>query len=420
MQVFKFGGASVKDAAGVRNVANIVAQYTAEPLVVIVSAMGKTTNALETVVDAYTEHKGNAGELLTQIQQQHLEIASQLFPPNHIIFATLQQYFAQVEQRFAHPPTDSYGYEYDQIVSLGEIVSSVILSAYLNEAGVNNEWLDVRQLIRTDNTYREGQINWKETSKCVEKAIPKVWNEGKVVVTQGFLGGTVEGFTTTLGREGSDYTGAVFANLLDAKRMTVWKDVPGILNADPRLFAEAVQLPVLSYYEAIEMTYYGAHVIHPKTIKPLQNKDIPLHVRSFIHPDEVGTVIQSELPADANLPTVMVVKKDQLLLSIFSNDFSFMAEENLSDIYDLFADHRIKTNLTQNGAISFSACIDNTPTRIKDLIEELEAEYTLKRNEGLELLTLRHYTPEAIAQYTEGREVLMEQKTRHTLQMVVR
>ncbi|MBL7786928.1 MAG: aspartate kinase [Chitinophagales bacterium] len=422
MQVFKFGGASVKNAAAVRNVAQIIKGFSGEKLVVIVSAMGKTTNALEEVVNAhYQKNTQQALDLLAAIKNNHISIVQELMTDaNNAVYEQLNQTFRVVEDRLQQGATSNYGFEYDQIVSLGELLATQIVAAYLNTVDIASQWLDVRHLVHTDNTYREGQIQWKTTEKDIPTAIHAVWESGKIALTQGFLGGTPEGFTTTLGREGSDYTAAVFANILESQGMTVWKDVPGILNADPRLVENTVKIPVLSYYEAIEMTYYGAHVIHPKTIKPLQNKGIPLYVRSFVKPDEVGTVVQTELPANTQLPPVVVIKSNQLLVSVFSNDFSFMAEENLSDIYELFAAHRIKTNLTQNAAISFSACIDNTPMRIEALLEALEEDYTVYKNEGLTLITIRHYTPEALEQHTEGREILLSQKSRHTIQMVVR
>ena len=421
MRVFKFGGASVKDAAAIRNVADILKKYVGTPLVVVISALGKTTNALEAVTDAHLQQNGKATELLQALKDLHLAIAHDLIPdPQHALYADIDALCDTVFAMFARRSQATHSFVYDQIVSLGELLSTRIVSAYLNTQGIANEWLDVRQLIRTDNTYREGQIQWKTTVQQVHSAVPALAAR-KIVLTQGFLGGTIEGFTTTLGREGSDYTAAVLANILDADNMTVWKDVPGILNADPRLLPDAVKIAQLSYYEAIEMTYYGAHVIHPKTIKPLQNKGIPLHVRSFVQPDEDGTVVSKDMDnVDMALPPVIVIKPKQLLLSVISKDFSFMAEENLSRIYETFARHRIKTNLTQNAAISFSACIDDTPNRIKELIEELEQDYVLKRNEGLTLVTIRHYTPQAIAQQSAGKEVVLEQKSRQTVQLLVR
>lgn len=421
MRVFKFGGASVKDADAIRNVADILKKYVGTDLVVIISALGKTTNALEAITDAYMQQTGKAMELLQALKDQHLAISRALIAnPNDPLYNDLDALCNTVAAMLSRRPQATYNFVYDQIVSLGELLSTRIVGAYLNTQGIATEWLDVRQLIRTDNTYREGQIQWKQTIQQVLNDITPLLAQQKIVLTQGFLGGTIEGFTTTLGREGSDYTAAVFANILDADNMTVWKDVPGILNADPRLSADAVKIPQLSYYEAIEMTYYGAHVIHPKTIKPLQNKGIPLHVRSFLKPDEDGTVISKEIDiTTVALPPIIVIKPKQLLLSVVSKDFSFMAEENLSRIYEAFAHNRIKTNLTQNAAISFSACIDDTPNRTKELLTVLEEDYTVRRNEGLDLVTIRHYTPEAIAQQIKGKEVLLEQKSRHTIQMLV-
>lgn len=421
MRVFKFGGASVKDAPAIKNVATILKQYVGTPLVVIISALGKTTNALEAITDSHVQQTGQAPSLLQALQEQHLAICRELIAdPQHQLYTDVAALCNTIAAMLNRPPQATYNFVYDQIVSLGELLSTRIVSAYLQTQGIACYWIDVRQLIGTDNTYREGQIQWKRTAQQINSIVPAIADK-EIVLTQGFLGGTIEGFTTTLGREGSDYTAAVFANVLNAQSMTVWKDVPGILSADPRLMPSAVKIAQLSYYEAIEMTYYGAHVIHPKTIKPLQNKGIPLHVRSFLNPNEDGTVVSKEMDNLAvSLPPVVVIKPNQLLLSVVSKDFSFIAEDNLSRIYEAFAKHRIKTNLTQNAAISFSACIDDTPNRIKELWSELEEDYTVKRNGGLTLVTIRHYTPEAIVQQTNNREVVLEQKSRQTIQMLVR
>lgn len=422
MKVFKFGGASVKDASAIRNVADILQQYAGQPLTVVVSALGKTTNALELVAEAYFHQTGKAQERLDEVYALHCRIASELLTAEAapVLYADLQALTDQVARMFAYKPQAAFNFVYDQIVGLGELLSTKIVAAYLNQQGIATEWVDVRQLVRTDNTYREGQINWKLTTRQILDCVPAL-SKQKIVLTQGFLGGTIEGFMTTLGREGSDYTAAVFANILDAESMTVWKDVPGILNADPRLISNAVKISRLSYYEAIEMTYYGAHVIHPKTIKPLQNKGIPLHVRSFVLPNEDGTVVGKDAETEAIvLPPIIVIKPNQLLVSMLSKDFSFMAEENLSHIYRLFAQYYIKTNLTQNAAISFSACIDNTPNRIRELMEELAEGYILKRNENLTLITIRHYTPQILAEYLAKNEVVLEQKSRQTVQLLVK
>ncbi len=420
MQVFKFGGASVKDAAAIRNVASILSNYTKEELVVVISAMGKTTNALEAVTEAYYQQTGQANTLLNQLREQHAQIVQELFgTQNHTVIADLEKIFGAIEKWLAMPPTANYNFVYDQIVSAGELVSTTLIAAYLNEQGINTQWLDVRNLVRTDNTYREAVINWPETTKRIQSTVlPLVKNQ--MVVTQGFLGGTIENFTTTLGREGSDFTAAIFSNALDAQQMSVWKDVPGILSGDPRVIEDVVKIPKLSYYEAIEMTYYGAKVIHPKTIKPLQNKNIPLAVRSFSQPEAIGTTIHLEGLSAEEQPPVIVLNKNQILLSITTKDFSFVAEENLSTIYHLCSKFGVKANLSQNAAISFSVCVDNVPYKVTPLIEALSEQYKVLQNDGLELITIRHYNTNFIAKHTQGREVLLEQKSRNTIQMLVR
>ncbi len=423
MQVFKFGGASVKDAAGIRNVAEILSRYTNQPLVVVVSAMGKTTNALEEVVQAYTQETGQALSLLNKVRTMHFTTADELFSGDkqQRAYTDMENILARVEEMLEKKPLAAYNFIYDQIVSAGELLATRLVSAYLNFIGIENEWLDVRQCIKTDNTYREANINWEVSNwQIKEKVFPQL-NEKKMLVTQGFIGATIEYFTTTLGREGSDYTAAVFANILDAEAMTVWKDVSGILSADPRLVSDAVKIPRLSYYEAVEMTYYGAQVIHPKTIKPLQNKSIPMVVRSFIEPDEPGTIIHTEDTVNVKeIPPIVVIKKNQLLLNVRSKDFSFIAEENLSTIYNLFAKHRVKANLSQNAAISFSACVDNVPYKVEPLLDDLNEHYKERIVSDLELITIRHYTEETIRRFSEGREVLLEQKGKNTVQLVVR
>ena len=419
MKVFKFGGASVKDAEAVRNVVQIVGKYKSKPLLIVISAMGKTTNALEAVVNAHCKGKGDAHELLHKVKMQHQSIVDELFDVrNYSLQAQLRELFAQVTETLSSSPDAAYDFVYDQIVSLGELVSTKIVSAYLQEEKIANQWLDVRRFLRTDNTYREGRVDFPETVKRVQAELPELLQK-MPAITQGFLGGTVENLTTTLGREGSDYTAAIFAHALDAEDLTVWKDVPGILSADPRLIPDAVKIPQLSYHEAIEMTYYGAKVIHPKTIKPLQNKSIPMRVRSFSEPEAAGTVINSQ-PIPDYMPPVVVIQKNQLLLHLTTNDFSFMIEENLSHIYSIFAKHRIKTNLSQNAAIGFSACIDDQPNRIAGLLHELSEDYTVQTHERLELITLRHYTPAAVEEQVQNREVLLQQKGHKTVQMVVR
>ncbi|MCE9540445.1 MAG: aspartate kinase, partial [Bacteroidetes bacterium] len=369
MKVFKFGGASVKDADAVKNVATILKQYPDQNIVVVLSAMGKTTNALERLTNAYFFSRENktggtedAAAVLEEIKKYHFDIIEQLFPDKgHPIYNEINNAFVELDWAIEETPSHSYDHEYDQIVSIGEIVSTKIVNAYLNQAGIKSKWQDVRDFIQTDNTYRQGNVDWELTQRLSQTLIT---SEG-IVVTQGFIGGTSENFTTTLGREGSDYTAAIIAFTGNAESVTIWKDVPGVLNADPKWFAETKKIEHLSYHDAIELAYYGATVIHPKTIKPLQNKKIPLYVKSFLNPCDAGTIInedQSSLP----LPC-FIFKVNQVLLSISPKDFSFIVEENFSAIYKLFAEKQVKINMMQNSAISFSVCIDNDANKLPDL-----------------------------------------------------
>ncbi len=417
-KVFKFGGASIKDAAAIRNVAEILASYKGQQLMIVVSALGKTTNALELITEAYYRKTGTAPALLEQLKRQHFNILSELFPePEHPVFAELNNTFVEIDWILEDEPVEKYDYLYDQIVSIGEMAATKMVSAYLNYRQIPTLWQDARDYIRTDNTYREATVDWQLTEQKILAGIPGLLNN-RFVLTQGFLGGTSENYTTTLGREGSDYTAAILAYALRASQVTIWKDVPGVLNADPRYFPGARKIEKLSYHEAIEMTYYGATVIHPKTIKPLQNRKIPLYVRSFLHPEEEGTVIE-EFSGSSLLPPmpVLVLKQKQVLLSMSAKDFSFIAEDNLSYIFGILAAYRVKMNLMQNAAISFSVCADQSD-KIREMIAELSNSFTVKINENLTLLTIRHYTESVIDKYIAGKNILLEQKSRHTVQLV--
>lgn len=420
MKVFKFGGASVKDAEAVKNVATILKQYPDQNIVVVLSAMGKTTNALERLTNAYffsgenkTSETENTAAALEEIKKYHFGIIEQLFPDKgHPIYNEINNAFVELDWAIEEPPSHSYDHEYDQIVSIGEIVSSKIVNAYLNQAGIKSKWQDVRDFIQTDNTYREGNVDWELTQRLSQTLTT---SEG-IIVTQGFIGGTSENFTTTLGREGSDYTAAIIAFTTNAECVTIWKDVPGVLNADPKWFAETKKIEQLSYHDAIELAYYGATVIHPKTIKPLQNKKIPLYVKSFLKPEEAGTIInedQSPLP----LPC-FIFKVNQVLISISPKDFSFIVEENFSAIYKLFAEKQVKINMMQNSAISFSVCIDNDAQKLPDLIKTLQKDYRVLYNENLELITIRYYDQATIDRVTIDKKVLLEVKSRYTVQLV--
>lgn len=420
LNVFKFGGASIKDAASIRNVASILKTFSGQPLVVIVSAMGKTTNALEVVSRAYADGEvDTAKQKLTELHNATLTTVRELFgqtPP--ALEASINDLFVSVEWVFDDPPNESYDYDYDQIVSLGELVSSHIVAAYLNHEGMATHWLDARDCIMTDNTYREGWVRWPETQARITKQVPPLLESGKLVLTQGFIGSTTENFTTTLGREGSDYSAAIFSYCLDAEAMSIWKDVPGVLTADPRLFDNVTKVDRLSYKEAIEMTYYGASIIHPKTIKPLQNKSIPLHVRSFIDPTTTGTEISDE--AGDNYPPMVAVEKNQALVNISTRDFSFVAEHHIKQLFEHITTTRLQVNMMQNTAISFNIVVNDIDDRIARFRKLVNAEFKTTVDRDLELITVRHYTTEVANSMRRGKVQLLEGRMPLTLQMVVK
>lgn len=417
MKVFKFGGASVKDAAGIKNVSNIIRRFQADKPYIVISALGKTTNALEAVLNAYFHRNADLREKLEKVKESHFQIINELFDSEHSIREEIHDTFAEIEWIIEEEPNDAYDYLYDQIVSIGEFLSSRIVAAYLNQVGIASTWLDVRDVILTDSTYREGNIQWAETEKRAQAVLPPLHAKG-LVVTQGFVGITKENTTTTLGREGSDFTAAILAYCLNADSMTIWKDVPGVLTADPRLFENAVKLDHISYEEAIEMTYYGAQVIHPKTMRPLQNRNIPLYVKSFIDPDGLGTAVDGR-PVLAPYPPVIVVKKGQALLQIASKDFYFINEEKLSDLFVLFTKYRLKINLMQNTAMKFLVCVDNHPERLQPLLAEMAAKYDTVCTEHLELVTVRHYDSATLEFLKYNRNVLLEERIPQTVQLVM-
>jgi aspartate kinase len=418
MKVFKFGGASLRDAANIQNVANILKQLNEESLVVVVSAMGKTTNALEAVVDAHVKQTGEAYNLYNAFKEQHYSIMRELFDPSESVFTEVNDTLVEGEWVLDELPSEHYDFMYDQIVCMGELVSSKIVTAYFNKVGLATSWLDARDVVTTDNTFREGWVIWDKTKANALKNVPPLLKKSRLVVTQGFIGSTSENFTTTLGREGSDYSAAIFSHCLDAESMTVWKDVPGVLNADPRIFDNTTKLDRLSYREAIEMTYYGAQVIHPKTIKPLQNKNIPMFVKSFLDPTAPGTEISSDI--DDLYPPIIVVEKNQALLHISTLDYSFVAEHHMARLFGKAADLRIFVNMMQNTAVSFTICVPNVPDRIEKFIEGISDEFKVKVESGLELITVRHYTEETIASLKKNKVVLFEERIRNTLHMVVK
>jgi aspartate kinase len=418
MKVFKFGGASVKDANGVKNICEVLKLFPNEQLIIVVSAMGKTTNALERLVNSFCNKTEDVNSILDEIRIYHDEIMNQLFIDQaNEIYKKVNNFFVEIDWLLEEEPR-SYDFVYDQLVSFGELISSSIVSAYLNQESNVNTWVDIRDCFLTDNNYREGKIDWEKSSiKSKEKI--KFDKKKFLYITQGFIGSTTENFTTTLGREGSDYSAAILAHIFDAESLTIWKDVPGVLNADPKYFKEAQKLEQLSYLDAIELAYYGASVIHPKTIKPLENKGIPLYVKSFLNPQAKGTVIGKDLETKPLVPS-FIFKNNQVLLSISSKDFSFIAEDNLSAIFGVCATNNVKINLMQNSAISFSLCADYEELKIKKLIELLSVEYKIRYNTNLQLYTIRHYYPSTIDTLLQGREILLEQRSRLTAQIVMK
>ena len=420
MKVFKFGGASVNSADAVRNMAQIVqCHIESEPLVVVVSAMGKTTNLLEKLVP-WAAKAGEAEVLRQQLEDYHRSIASALIPDNMEVQHKIDALLADLDHLCATlpPNVEHYNYNYDQVVSHGELLSTTIIADYLNSLGINTLWTDARQLIKTDSHYREGRVDWQATQNEINNLELRIKNSYHAVLTQGFIGGTADGHTTTLGREGSDYSAAILAYCLEAESVTIWKDVPGFLNADPKFFTDTVKISQIPYNEAIELAYYGASVIHPKTVKPIQNKNIPLYIRSFITPDSEGSSVGNYHTISPETP-LYIFKNDQILLSILPRDYSFIAEDNLQVIFGLLNELGIRVNLMQNSALSFSICVDNNPQRIGVLIERLKSMFRVRYNENLQLITIRYYTQQVIDSIVAGRPILLEQRSRTTEQLIV-
>ena len=416
-RIFKFGGASVKDAKAVKNVVQILKLFPKDNIAIVVSAMGKTTNALEALLNSYMDSKKEKDSLIEEMRNFHYGIMDGLFANrDHEAYKKVDHVFHELNESLLVKPSENYDYEYDQIVCLGEVISTIIVSEYMNQAGVENRWIDARNLIKTDNTYRDAKILWNQTTLNCSSEID--FSKCKVYLTQGFIGSTLENLSTTLGREGSDYSAAIIAYCLDADEVTIWKDVPGVLNADPKYFAKTVKIDLLTYYDAIELAYYGASVIHPKTIKPLQNKNIPLYVKSFVNPSAEGTTVK-DCTVSNPIPS-FIFKVNQTLITISPKDFSFIVEENLRDIFQIFSDLRVKVNVMQNTALSFSVSIDHDERKLAKIIDTLESKFTVKYNTGLELITIRHYDQETIERVSLNKEIILEEKSRHTVQLVAR
>lgn len=418
MEVFKFGGASVRDAESVKNVSNIIQNYAKGRLIVIVSAMGKTTNAMEILVRTRSEKNAALYQkTLDDLKQKHYAIVDELFEgKSMLIAAELEAIFTELANKFDLPFSDNYDFEYDQMVSFGEIISTKIIGAYLASQSVDVQWCDARKLVRTSRTFRNADVEWETTEQLIQKCITD--NPQKVIVTQGFIGHTPENLTTTLGREGSDYTAAVFAYCTNASSVTIWKDVPGMLNADPKYFKDTVKLDQISFKEAIELAYYGASVIHPKTIKPLQNKSIQLYVKSFNDPAAEGTLIDEDVTHDNHIPSY-IFKENQVLISVIPTDFSFINEANLRQIFQILTDENVTINIMQNSAISFSFLVDGDKVRLQSLVSKLSENFKVKYIGGLELLTIRHYNYALIDQITKGKNRLLLQRDDFTIRIVL-
>ena len=416
MLVFKFGGASVKEASAVRNLADIIGRFNDE-IVVVVSAMGKTTNSLETVTAEYISKSGKATGSLRRVKDYHLLIMKDLFPdPSSPVYGEVENIFTTMEARLEEPPSLNYDFDYDQIVSYGELISTKIIAAYLNDAGIKTGWKDIRNSLKSDDTFREGRIDWELSEKMIRTDFK--FGNNRILLTQGFLASTVNNLTTTLGREGSDYTAAILACILNAEKVIIWKDVPGVLNADPVFYPDTILLKEINYRDAIEIAYYGAKVIHPKTIQPLQQKNITLHVRSFVNPDAEGTVI-GNVNYNKLIPC-FIFKTDQVLIHFYPKDFSFIAEENLEIIIGCFARNGLRINMMQNSAISFQVCVNNDNNRIPRILKELSDNYSIEHESGLELVTISYYDEATIERITEGRERILEQRNKTTAHVVLR
>ncbi len=418
VKVFKFGGASVRNAEQIKNVGQILSRFKNEKLIVVISAMGKITNALEKVIDSYIQGKDRTKELVEAIKHDHYKEIQSLFEDPTPVMSEINDLFVEIDWIIEEPFSDTYDYIYDQIVSIGELASSKIVAAYLETLGIESYWLDIRDILITDDTYREAKVDWVSTSQKCGEVLPPLLDNNRMVITQGFIGSTNENNTTTLGREGSDYSAGIISFCIDADSMHIWKDVPGILTADPAQFDNVSHIGRLSYKEAVEMTYYGAKVIHPKTIKPLQNKSIPLYVRPFRNPESSGTIITED--TGTSYPPVIVIEPNQCLLHISTTDFSFVAEHHLSTLFELLAKFRLKVNMMRNTAISFTISITYDEEKIHHFVNALENDFKVLMDRHLELITIRHYTNDILNAMSEGKVVLLEERLKDTVRIVIR
>lgn len=416
MRIFKFGGASTQDADNVKNVLSVINQSGEKDLVVVISAMGKITNALELVVNDYL-NSTSFKDSLKSVYDYHYNILKGLFPnTSHFVYSELDSLFSELNRFLQNNKSNNHAFVYDQVVSYGEIISSKIISIYFSENGIQNTWLDVRQCIKTDDSFRDARVDWEITERKISEKV----NSKGITITQGFLGAeSTNNFTTTLGREGSDYSAAILAYCLNAKSVTIWKDVPGVLNADPRYFAETQLLSKISYREAIELAFYGASVIHPKTLQPLQRKRIPLYVKSFLSPLENGTCVGEGVALEPNI-SCFILKKNLILISLSSLDFSFMMEDNIGDVFKWLHEYKMKVELIQNSAISFSVCVSDKFGNLEPLLKKLREKFSVKWNENVTLYTIRHFDPIEVKALRENKQILLKQETQETVQLVIK
>lgn len=416
MNVYKFGGASVKDATNVKNVCRVLKTVGYENSLIIASAMGKNTNALEVVVYNYFHNKQAITEAIQPVREFHYALLDDLFKSEeHPVYKSVHSLFEEMELFLNTNKSPNYNFVYDQVVCYGELLSTTLLHYYLIDCGIPNIWIDARTLIKTNTTYRDALVDWEATNKAILENI----TDKQLYITQGFIGSDSNGFSTTLGREGSDYTAAIFGNILHAKSVTIWKDVPGVLNADPRYFEDTILLQHISYQEAIELAYYGASVIHPKTLQPLQQKEIPLYVKSFLNPTLAGTEVSKGAALQPAVPCY-IVKKNQLLISLSAKDFSFIMEENISDIFKLFHEYHIKVSVIQNSAISFSVCVEDKFHHFQELRERLSSQFRVSYNENVSLYTIRHFDSFETIPSLQDKTLLLKQVNRETMQLVVK
>ena len=416
MRIFKFGGASVKDADGIHNMYRVLEQTGHENTLIVVSAMGKTTNALEKLIEVYFEDSQKTESQLSEVIDYHLGIMNKIFDhPNHEVYDEVKGRFDHLRIFLKNNKSPHYSFVYDQVVSTGELVSTTIITHYLNSKGISADWLDARECIQTDASYRDANVDWMRTEVAINKQV----SPNRLYITQGFIGSDDNNFTTTLGREGSDYTAAIFAYCLNGNSVTIWKDVPGVLNADPRHFESTQLLHHISYQEAIELAFYGASVIHPKTLQPLQRKEIPLHVKSFINPNDKGTKVSKGVAIDPHVPC-FIVKNDLALIRLSSLDFSFIIEKNISDIFAMLHKHKMKVDLIQNSAISFSVCVFDKFNKMEELLHELSGRFQVDHTSDVSLYTIRHFQAESADFLLRKHELLLEQRTQETMQLVMR